>query len=209
MALLDSHSARRVRHGRRTHDEDDRLRDGVARRHVRGRPREDGQPGTLDFKLMSADAGPARARRQHLGRPDQRDVGRRGRRPVDGRDASTVDAVHAGAQHGRRSPCTITPRRRRRASTSSTPVNMWMPGLWETTITADAGHAAPTRSSSSSASRTDAQTATDCSSCSSRAGALPVALVHVARRASAVERRDLRTNAGSRSPEAIRSSSTA
>jgi len=96
-----------------------------------------GMSGGLDFKLMSATpAPPVRGDNTWVVQISAMAAGVVGA-PVDGASLVVTPFMPAH-QHGSPKPVIVTP-----ASTSGqytlTPVNLWMPGVWETTIQATSG----------------------------------------------------------------------
>lgn len=96
-----------------------------------------GANGALDFKLMSADpAPPARDDNTWVVQVSAMDAGVVGA-PIDG---ATLQVTPFMPEHKHGSPLRveITPAGQPGQYTLS-PVNMWMPGVWETTIRATNG----------------------------------------------------------------------
>jgi len=94
--------------------------------------------GTLDFKMMSIDPAPAPARDDNtwVVQIDAMSSGVVGN-PVDGASLVVTPFMPAH-QHGTPVPVQITPAGMPGWYQLS-PVNLWMPGVWETTISATSG----------------------------------------------------------------------
>lgn len=96
-----------------------------------------GVNGTLDFKMMSVDpAPPARDDNTWIVQIDLMSSGVAGN-PVDGASLNVTPFMPAH-QHGTPVPVQITPAGMPGWYQLS-PVNLWMPGVWETTISATSG----------------------------------------------------------------------
>lgn len=92
-----------------------------------------GANGLLDFKLMSADpAPPARDDNAWVVQISTMDAGVVGS-PVDGA-IMTVTPFMPSHQHGSPKHVVVSPVAGMTGQYTLTPVNMWMPGVWETTI---------------------------------------------------------------------------
>jgi hypothetical protein len=96
-----------------------------------------GKDGLLDFKLMSADpAPPARDDNTWVVQVSAMQSGVVGA-PIDGATL-TANPFMPQHQHGTPIRVTVTPVGQPGQYTLS-PVNLWMPGVWETTIRATSG----------------------------------------------------------------------
>jgi hypothetical protein len=92
-----------------------------------------GNGGTLDFQLMSADpAPPARDDNTWIVQINSMNAGVVGA-PVDGASL-TVTPFMPSHQHGSPIRTEITPVVGQAGQYTLSPVNMWMPGVWEVTI---------------------------------------------------------------------------
>ena len=97
-----------------------------------------GQSGLLDFKMMSADpAPPARDDNTWVILVSSMSSGVVGN-PVTGASITAVPYMPAH-QHGSPKEVIVTPSTSNPGQYTLSPVNMWMPGVWETTITATSG----------------------------------------------------------------------
>ena len=95
-----------------------------------------GKAGLLDFKLMSANpAPPGFNNNTWVVQVNSMAAGVVGN-PVDGA-TFTVTPFMPDHQHGTAIKAKVTPMSGGQYQLS--PINMWMPGLWETTISASAG----------------------------------------------------------------------
>jgi len=97
-----------------------------------------GVGGTLDFQLMSAEpAPPARDDNTWIVQLNTMTSGVVGA-PIDGATFA-VTPFMPEHQHGSPIRVEITPVPGQAGQYTLSPVNMWMPGVWETTIMADSG----------------------------------------------------------------------
>lgn len=97
-----------------------------------------GAGGTLDFQLMSADpAPPARDDNSWIVQINAMSSGVIGA-PIDGATLAVTPFMPAH-QHGSPIRAQVTPVAGQPGQYAISPVNLWMPGIWETTIQATAG----------------------------------------------------------------------
>jgi hypothetical protein len=97
-----------------------------------------GDAGALDFKMMSADpAPPARDDNTWVIEVSSMSSGVVGN-PVAGLSIMAIPYMPAH-QHGSPKQVIVTPSTSSPGQYTLSPVNMWMPGVWETTITATQG----------------------------------------------------------------------
>ena len=97
-----------------------------------------GEAGLLDYKLMSADpAPPARDDNTWVVQINSMASGVVGA-PLDGASL-TVTPYMPAHQHGTPKEVIVTPVAGMAGQYTLSPVNMWMPGVWQTTIEATSG----------------------------------------------------------------------
>ena len=97
-----------------------------------------GAGGTLDFQLMSADpAPPARDDNAWIVQVNSMSSGIVGA-PIDGATLAVTPFMPAH-QHGSPIRAQVTPVAGQPGQYAIAPVNLWMPGVWETTIQATTG----------------------------------------------------------------------
>jgi hypothetical protein len=102
-----------------------------------------GDNGALDFQMMSADpAPPARDDNTWIVQVSSMASGVVGA-PIDGATLAVTPFMPAH-QHGSPIRTQITPVPGQPGQYSLSPVNLWMPGVWETTIKATSGETSDT-----------------------------------------------------------------
>jgi hypothetical protein len=102
-----------------------------------------GDSGVLDFQMMSADpAPPARDDNTWIVQINSMQSGVVGA-PIDGATLAVTPFMPAH-QHGSPIRVQITPVAGQPGQYSLSPVNLWMPGVWETTIKATSGDTSDT-----------------------------------------------------------------